>query len=454
MDFVDKQVIVLGAGISGFAVAKLARKLGAHVVLSDTKTEDKIKFDLNELRACGVKVVLGPQQDSLLTGLDYLILSPGVPIAIPLVAKAKQLGVEIMSEVEVAYRLAQVPIYAITGTNGKTTTTTLLGELLKTLQKNVGIGGNIGEPLCDEVIRVGPTGCVAAEISSYQLESVSKFKPHIAAVLNVTPDHIARHGSVDVYQQVKERIFQQQTKTDYLVLNYDDARTRSMAARASGKVMFFSRLETLKDGAFIQDDWFVILWDQQIYRICAVKDMQIKGGHNIENALAAISIAFLAGVDTIAMVEVLKNFAGVEHRIEPVRTLGQVTYYNDSKATNPESAIKALETFDGHIILIAGGHDKNTDLTGFMERVCEKVDQLILIGAAAVRFKEAAIKSGFSVTKIHDAGYSMEDAVCLTHQLAQYPQVVLLSPACASFDMFDGYEERGRVFKKLVQQLK
>ena len=454
MDFVDKQVIVLGAGISGFAVAKLARKLGAHVVLSDTKTEDKIKFDLNELRACGVKVVLGPQQDSLLTGLDYLILSPGVPIAIPLVAKAKQLGVEIMSEVEVAYRLAQVPIYAITGTNGKTTTTTLLGELLKTLQKNVGIGGNIGEPLCDEVMRVGPTGCVAAEISSYQLESVSKFKPHIAAVLNVTPDHIARHGSVDVYQQVKERIFQQQTKTDYLVLNYDDARTRSMAARASGKVMFFSRLETLTEGAFIQDDWFVILWNQQIYRICAVKDMKIKGGHNVENALAAISIAFLAGVDTIAMVDVLKNFAGVEHRIEPVRTLNQVPYYNDSKATNPESAIKALETFEGHIILLAGGHDKNTDLTDFMERVCEKVDQLILIGAAAARFKEAAIKSGFSANNIHDAGYSMEDAVCLTHQLAQYPQVVLLSPACESFDMFDGYEERGRVFKKLVQQLK
>ena len=454
MDFVDKQVIVLGAGISGFAVAKLARKLGAHVVLSDTKTEDKIKLDLHELRACGVTVVLGPQQDSLLAGLDYLILSPGVPMAIPLVAKAKQLGVEIMSEVEVAYRLTQVPIYAITGTNGKTTTTTLLGELLKTLQQNVGIGGNIGEPLCDEVMRVGSTGCVAAEISSYQLESVSKFKPHIAAVLNVTPDHIARHGSVDAYQKVKERIFQQQTKADYLVLNYDDVRTRSMSARACGKVMFFSRLETLKEGAFIQDNYFVIIWNQQIYRICAVKDMQIKGGHNVENALAAISIAFLAGVDTIAMVKVLKNFAGVEHRIEPVRTIGQVPYYNDSKATNPESAIKALETFDGHIILIAGGHDKNTDLTDLMKRVCEKVDQLILIGAAAARFKEAAIKNGFSAANIHETGYSMEAATRLAYQLAQYPQVVLLSPACASFDMFDGYEERGRVFKKLVQQLK
>jgi len=170
--------------------------------------------------------------------------------------------------------------------------------------------------------------------------------------------------------------------------------------------------------------------------------------------LAAISIAFLAGVDTIAMVEVLKNFAGVEHRIEPVRTIGQVPYYNDSKATNPESAIKALETFDGHIILIAGGHDKNTDLTDLMKRVCEKVDQLILIGAATARFKEAAIKNGFSAANIHETGYSMEAATRLAYQLAQYPQVVLLSPACASFDMFDGYEERGRVFKKLVQQLK
>ena len=453
MDFANKKLVVIGAGISGIAAAKLAKKSGATVCLSDAKEESAIKYDLEELRASGIEVVLGPQTEELLADVDYLIISPAVPISIPLVTKARERGIEVMSEVEMAFRLARAPLYAVTGTNGKTTTTTLLGLLMKTLYENVGVGGNIGQPLCEEVLRAGTDGCTVAEISSYQLEGVSTFCPHIAAVLNVTPDHIARHGSLDMYQAVKERIFARQTKDDYLVLNYDDSRTRSMAERANGKVLFFSRKEALTEGAFIKDDWLVIVWKQQLYRICSVEEVGIKGAHNIENSLAAIAVAFLAGVDMAAAAGVLKSFAGVEHRIEPVVVIDQVPYYNDSKATNPESAIKALETFPAHIILIAGGYDKHTDLTEFMQLVKQRVDKLILVGDAAARFKEAALENGFAAENILETGYSMADAVAAAKSLAAFPQVVLLSPACASYDMFEGYEERGRVFKELVNQL-
>ncbi len=452
MDFVNKKLVVIGAGISGIAAAKLAKKSGAAVCLSDAKEEAAIKYDLNELRASGIEIVLGPQTEKLLDGVDYLIISPAVPIGIPLVTKAREQGIEVMSEVEMAFRLAGAPIYAVTGTNGKTTTTTLLGLLMKTMHENVGVGGNIGQPLCEEVLYAGNNGCTVAEISSYQLEGVSTFCPHIAAVLNVTPDHIARHGSLDMYQAVKERIFSRQTKDDYLVLNYDDSRTRSMAERANARVMFFSRKEALAEGAFIKDDGLVIVWKQQLYRICPVEEVGIKGAHNIENALAAVAVAFLAGVDMAAAAGVLKSFAGVEHRIEPVAVIDRVAYYNDSKATNPESAVKALETFPDHIILIAGGYDKHTDLTEFMQLVKQRVDKLILVGDAAARFKEAAIENGFAAKDILEAGYSMAEAVNTAKSQAAFPQVVLLSPACASYDMFDGYEERGRVFKELVKQ--
>jgi UDP-N-acetylmuramoylalanine--D-glutamate ligase len=453
VDFVNRRYLVVGAGISGIAAAKLAKKMGASVCLTDAKEEADIKYDLAALRAVGIELALGEQTEALLTDVDCIIVSPAVPIGIALLQKAKQKGIAVISEVEMAYRLAQAPLYAVTGTNGKTTTTTLLGLLLKERYEKVGVGGNIGNPLCEEVTRVGTDGCTIAEISSYQLEGVEAFHPHIAAVLNVTPDHIARHGSVDVYQSVKERIFSQQTDEDFLVLNYDDARTRSMAQRAKSQVAFFSRQEILSQGAFVKDGWIVIAWENQQYPVCPVDDILIKGGHNVENVLAAVMVAFFADVALEKMARVLKSFAGVEHRIEPVKVVNGVAYYNDSKATNPESAIKAVETFAGHIILLAGGHDKNTDLSEFMGFVCKRVDYLILVGAASDRFKEAALAAGFGADKIYEAGYSLEDAVKKAHETAKTPQVVLLSPACASYDMFEGYEERGRAFKQLVNTL-
>lgn len=453
MNFLNKQVIVIGAGISGIGVAKLCKELGARVALSDAKPEEKIKFDLQPLKDCGVTLLLGkPQEESMLEHLDYLIVSPGVPIGIDIIKKAKTKGIEVMSEIEVAYRLSEAPIYAVTGTNGKTTTTALLGELMKLLGHKVAIGGNIGMALSTQAASVGKDDVVVAEISSYQLEGISTFKPHIAAILNLTPDHLARHGSIENYQRVKETIFMNQSQADYLVLNHDDAKVKSMAERAKGQVMFFSRLHVLKKGTFIENNHLVVVWNEVKHQICSVDELKIKGGHNIENALAAVSVAFLAGVLPEDMVKVLREFSGVEHRIEPVGKFHDVEYYNDSKATNPESAIKALESFAGHIILIAGGHDKNTDLTEFMQLIKQKVDELILVGDAAKRFKEAAIMHG--ITNIHEAGYSMEEAVKIAYRLAAKPQIVLLSPACASFDMFDGFEERGRVFKRLVCNLK
>ena len=279
------------------------------------------------------------------------------------------------------------------------------------------------------------------------------FRPHVAVVLNVTPDHVVRHGSLEVYQQMKEKMFAQQTSEDYLVLNYDNDKTRDMAKRAKGQVFFFSRLEKLEEGAFLQDGWLTIQWQGQACRLCRADELKIKGGHNIENALAAASAAFLGGARIPKIIEVLKEFAGVEHRIEPVAVIGGVAYYNDSKATNTDSAIKALESFDGHIVLIAGGDDKMTDLTDFMTLVKERVDELILVGDASARFKENALKLGYPAEHIHEVGYSMEEAVKKAHAIAGPPQTVLLSPACASFDMYDGYEARGRDFKALVRAL-
>ena len=453
MDLSGKKVLVIGAGISGFASAKLAKSFGAEVVLSDAKEEADIKYDFQELRDKGIELVFGPQQESLLDDVDWVMVSPAVPERIPIIQAAYARKIRVLTEVELAYELAESPICAVTGTNGKTTTVTLLGLLLATHYNTVGVGGNIGVPLSEEVLRVGKGGCIAAEISSYQMEITKDFHPHIAAVLNVTPDHIVRHGSMEVYQQMKEKMFGQQTEEDFLVLNFDDEQTRGMKARAKAKVCYFSRREELAEGAFVRNNQLVIRWNGQEHSLCRVEELGIKGGHNVENALAAVASAFLAGCEPEKMIRVLKEFRGVEHRIEYVRELDGVAYYNDSKATNTDSAIKALETFADGIVLLAGGDDKLTDLTDFMQLCKKRVSDLVLLGAAAERFEQEALKNGYPAEHIHRVGFSMEKAVEKAHALAKAPQVVLLSPACASFDMYDGMAQRGRDFKRLVNDL-
>ncbi len=450
----DKNVLIIGAGISGFAAAEVCKRFGANVTLSDAKDEDKLKYDLSKLRNGGITVICGKQENTLLDGCDLVIVSPAVPVRIPLVQEAMKRGITVTSEVELAWNLAKAPIYAVTGTNGKTTTVTLLGELMKTKYDTVGVGGNIGIPLCEEVLRVGTEGCTVAEISSYQMEASKDFHPAIAAELNVTPDHVVRHGNIEVYQQMKEKLFANQTKDDYLVLNYDNDRTRSMAERAENtNVFFFSREKELEEGAFLKDGVITLRHVGNEVQLCRASELRIKGGHNVENALAASAVAFLAGAPAEGMTQVLKTFGGVEHRIEPVAEINGVAYFNDSKATNTDSAIKALESFEGHLILLAGGDDKHTDLHDFMVLVKDRVEELILLGDASERFKKAALDEGFSAEHIHEAGYSMPTAVEMAKNLSHEGQTVLLSPACASFDMYDGFEERGRDFKKLVHEL-
>lgn len=449
-EFFHKKILVLGAGISGISVAAILQRLGAQVTLSDAKPADKIDKDFSRLKATGVNLALGEQSETLLDGIDYIVLSPGISIYIRLVAAAQIRAIPVLSEVEVAYRLSSAPIIAITGTNGKTTTTTLMGEMLKTTGRQVAVGGNIGAALSEQALAAGPDGFIVAEISSFQLEGAIHFKPHIAVVLNLTPDHLDRHQTMAVYQEMKERIFLRQEHNDYLILNYDDVAVRGMAARAPGKVVYFSRRQCLEQGFYVDGGNIAFTWAGKTGKICAVPAMQIKGGHNVENALAACAAAYFAGVSPENMAAVLTAFPGVEHRIEPVREIAGVHYYNDSKATNPESTMKALEAFAGHIILIAGGRDKNTDLTEFMQLAKERVDHLIVMGEAGCRFAEAAAQHG--VRNIH-AVDSFPAAVTLAHRLAKPPQVVLLSPACASYDMFNNYEERGRIFKDLVHRL-
>ena len=441
-----EKILVIGAARSGIAAAKILHERGAQVILSDSKPE--LKLDLR-----GVEIKLGKQTEELLTGVDKIIVSPAVPIKIPVLKAAAQKNIPIVSEVEFAYGLAKSPICAVTGTNGKTTTVTLLGLLLKEKFSKVGVGGNIGVPLCEVALEVGAGGILAAEISSYQMEATKNFKPHISAILNVTPDHLKRHGTMEVYQAMKEKIFAQQTAEDFLILNYDDERTREMIDRAACKVFYFSRQRELSAGAFVKNNSLVIKIDGATHKLCTIDELGIKGGHNVENALAAAMIAFLAGVEAEKISSVLKTFQGVEHRIEFVRELGGVKYFNDSKATNTDSSIKALETFAGHIVLIAGGDDKGTDLTDFLNLVNERVDYLILVGDAAARFRACALEKNFPAEKILEAGYSMERAVELAKNISRPPQVVLLSPACASFDMYNDFEERGRDFKRIVREL-
>ena len=453
MDLVNKKIVVVGAGVSGFAVAKIARKLGGNVVLCDSKNKEDIKYNLQELEDLGIEIVLGPQQVSTFAGADLVVLSPAVPRHLPLFEKVAE-TIPVIGEVEFAYRLAKAPILAITGTNGKTTTTMLLGELMSRVYPadKVGVGGNIGTPLCEEAMRIPEDGIIVAEISSYQMETAKDFKTHGAAVLNITPDHLARHKTMEVYAAEKTKIFLNQNENDFLVLNYEDDRTREMAKLAKGMVCFFSAKRSLEEGAYVEQGRLAIKWKGQEYRYCLIDELQIKGEHNVENALAALAMAFLAGGKTDALTEGLKKFAPVEHRIEPVATIGGVTYYNDSKATNPEASNKAIATFE-RSILIAGGDDKNTSLEEFYRLVNKHVSKLILIGDAAKRFKEEALKAGYPENNIIEAGYSMENAVKIAQRLAQKGEVVLLSPACASFDMYEGYEARGKDFKTIVLNL-
>ncbi len=446
----QKAVIVYGTGISGVGAAEVLAGHNRQVFLYNDN-ECSVENDLLELLArSGGRLVCGGFAD-ILPLAGTVVLSPGIPAENANVQLAQQAGVEVISEIELAYRLYSGHIVAITGTNGKTTTTTLVGEMLKKLPVTTAVGGNIGLALSKETEGLAAESWIAAELSSFQLEFVRDFCPDIAVVLNLTPDHMERHHTMEAYGAAKKNIFLQQRGEQVAVLNYDDTKVRSWGKEAHGRVCYFSRKEELDEGVYIKDGVFTISWQGRQYSVCRVDEVHLFGGHNEENILAAVACGFFAGVAIEDMAEVLKNFRSIEHRLEYVATINGVPYYNDSKATNTDSAIKALEAFPaGHIILLAGGHDKMTELETMMGVVKEKTDLLILLGEAKERFYQAAKDCGVKNIQLAD---SFADAVQKAYEAAHAPQTVLLSPACSSYDMFKNYPERGRCFKQLVRAL-
>ncbi|MDY4919515.1 MAG: UDP-N-acetylmuramoyl-L-alanine--D-glutamate ligase [Phascolarctobacterium sp.] len=448
----EQAVIVYGAGISGRGAAEVLARRGEQVYLYNDNAVELPAALAEMLSATGGALVIGSAAFAeLLDKAGMVVLSPGVPCDNPNILLAEKRGLEVISEVELGYRLYGGHIAAITGTNGKTTTTSIVGEMLKRLPVPSAVGGNIGLALSKEVESLPDNAWLAAELSSFQLEKVTSFCPDIAVVLNLTPDHLERHHTMEAYGAAKQNIFRQQGPNEVTVLNYDDPEVRTWARYSQGKICYFSRKTVLDAGIFMQNGDFVIKWKNTNSVVCNIDELHLFGGHNEENVLAAIACGFFAGVPVSEMADVLRHFRSIEHRLEYVEMIKGVPYYNDSKATNTDSTIKALEAFPkGHIILLAGGHDKLTELEPMMALVKEKCDALILLGEAKERFYKAAVAQGVEHIEL---AASFEDAVNKAYKLAQEPQVVLLSPACSSYDMFKNYPERGRCFKKLVQAL-
>jgi UDP-N-acetylmuramoylalanine--D-glutamate ligase len=427
MNYKNKKIVVFGLEKSGKAVVEKLLKLGANVYATDLKS--KKELGLEKITSNKIKFFLGSHPQNLIKNADIIIVSPGVPWDLPILKKARQKKIPVISEIEFAFRFFSKPIIAVTGTNGKSTTTALIGELLKAAGYKVKIAGNIGLPLTK--INDKKLDFIVAEISSYQLEGAKKFRPWISIILNITPDHLTRHKNMKNYATIKAKIFANQTKDDYYIYNNENDLINKISRRAKTNKIPFSK----NDANFL------------------VSGIKIPGEHNLENSLAAIAAAKIAGVKNDIIKNVLKKFAGLKHRLEFVRKIKGISFINDSKATNPESAIVGIKgtlAFSKRIHLIAGGRDKGTDLDIFAKTVGKFVVRTILIGEAAERFSQFLLKTGYkNFTKVN----YLKEAVKNAFFNARKGDVILLSPACASFDMFKNFEDRGRKFKKIVKNL-
>lgn len=448
MEYNGKRALVCGMAKSGIAAAKLLKRLGAKVTLQDMKKREDISADVLSLENEGIVLYTGANPDDIACEQDIIVLSPGIPCDLPFIAAAEEAGVNVISEVELAYGLTPCPITAITGTNGKTTTTTLTGEIMKAIYPETAVVGNIGIPYSDEVQRLTEKDWVVAEISSFQMEKAKEFHPHISAVLNITPDHLNRHKTMEVYIAMKERVFAKQTEEDFCILNYSDAVCRKMADKTAAKVFFFSSSEKLEEGIYLDGENIEVRWGEINETLINVNDLQILGVHNHENVMAAAAAGICAGVALDTIRSVLKSFAGVEHRIEYVATVDGVDYYNDSKGTNVDASIRAVLAMKKPIVLIGGGYDKGSSFDEWTQLFPGRVKHLVLIGVTAPLVRASAEKFGF--TAISDCE-TFQEAVDLCRAKAEAGDCVLLSPACASWGMFDNYEQRGNMFKEQVR---
>ncbi len=454
MDGKDKKVIVAGTGKSGIAAAKLLLQTGAKVLLFDENRErniEDIRNTFKEQNADNLSIILGELKEQDAAGADFMVISPGIPVDAAFTELFRRLNIPIWSEVELAYQFGKGRIAAITGTNGKTTTTTLVGEIMKAYYDSVFVVGNIGTPYTEASLLMVEDTVTVAEISSFQLETIVDFKPEVSAVLNVTPDHLNRHHTMEIYADTKQKVAMNQTKEQYCVLNYDDQITRAMADKIPAKAVFFSRLEKLSEGVCLDGDEIILNQGGISSVVCKTSELKLLGAHNIENVMAAVAISYYMKVPLDVIRSVVTEFRAVEHRIEYVDTIGEVDYYNDSKGTNPDAAIKGIEAMVKPTLLIGGGYDKGVEFDDWIEAFNGKVRYLVLIGDTAGVIAETAKQHGFN--NIMFAG-SLKEAVEICADNARPGDAVLLSPACASWDMFKSYEQRGELFKEYVRALK
>lgn len=445
----NKKITILGLARSGVAAANLLNKYGAKVKISDIKPREKLEKFIAQLASSNIEVSITTDQIKDIESAELVVISPGVPSDIPAILEAKKQNIPVISEIELAYKFSSAHWIAITGSNGKTTTTTLTGKLLKSnWTARVEVAGNIGFALCNVVEEVPQEGIIVSEISSFQLETITSFKPFVSLLLNLTPNHLDRYPNFESYAEAKARIFEFQDETDFAVLNTDDQESQKYFDRIKAKKIFFSKQKELDEGIFVKEGNILVRFGHNDTVVMPVSELSIPGEHNLENTLAAISIAVCCGIDPSQLAVVLRSFKGVEHRLEFIRELNGVKYFNDSKATTVVAVTTALKSLPKPIILIAGGKDKGSDYIPLRELLSEKVKQLILVGEA----RDKMFSSLMGSCPIIEAE-SMQAAVETAYQSAQNGDNVVLSPACSSYDMFTDFEERGRVFKQLVNQL-
>ena len=448
MDLTEKKILIAGAGVSGIGAAQLLGRAG----LSATIYDGNVDLDKESIRSkvpenMELDFVLGEVKPELADRFDLLVMSPGIPTDKPIARVFYEKEKPVWGEIELAYHFGKGRIAAITGTNGKTTTTALVGKILEEYYPSVFVVGNIGIPYTSVALDTREDSVIAAEISSFQLETIIDFKPAVSAVLNLTPDHLDRHGSMEVYGETKLSISKNQTKEDVIILNYDDPITRNMAERTPARPVMFSRKEELKEGILLKDGAFVIKEGNLDIPVCSLEEIRLLGGHNHENILAAIGICYYMGVPVEAIRKGVMSFTAVEHRIEYVDTVDGVDYYNDSKGTNPDAAIKAIQAMVKPTILLGGGYDKKSSYEEWIGSFGDKVKCLIVMGATADAIADTAARMDFSPV-VH--AQSFEEAMDYAREYAKPGYAVLLSPACASWGMFKNYEERGRRFKEIV----
>lgn len=447
----NQNVLVVGLGKSGIAAVQAMLKLGAEVSVQDSKKEDEMDPQLLAfLESKEVTCFFGkdPGENDV---FDMLILSPGVSPELSFIRKAKEAGAEIIGELEIAYRIGRGNYVAITGTNGKTTTTTLTGEMFKKAKQKTYVVGNIGVAVISKALTAEEHSWLITETSSFQLETTRYFKPVISAILNLTPDHMDRHKTMEKYGDAKAKIFENQDESQYMVINYDDRECFALAERCNACVVPFSRKEELDFGVFVRDGYITVRdRDQRLISFCKAEELSIPGSHNLENALAATAIAYFAGLSPQVITDTLLEFQGVEHRIEFCGQIDGVRFVNDSKGTNPDASIKAVEAMKGGIVLIAGGYDKGSSFEELIKSFQGKVKHMVLLGETASKIKETAEKLEFYNSIIVK---DMEECVKEGFRLADRGDTVLLSPACASWDMYTSFEQRGEHFKNCVQRL-